>query len=213
MRIPLQHITGRVGFMGLTFKVNGDVLCPRQDTELLVETALSVIEPGMDILDLCTGSGCVIISILDGMRGTRGLGCDISDKALAVAGENAKALNSRAEFVQGDLFEPVTGRYDIITCNPPYIRTDDIDALMPEVKDSEPLNALDGGADGLYYYRRIVKEAKGYLVSGGRLMFEIGVDQRAAVSMLFEQNGYTDIKCYRDYAGNDRVVTAKYTMR
>lgn len=211
-RIPLQHITGVQEFMGLTFKVNEHVLIPRQDTEILVEEVLRDLHDGMRILDMCTGSGCILISLLHYSNGCVGVGADISEKALAVAKENAEKILASADvsFCQSDLFENLTGKYDVIVSNPPYIRSDVIPTLMPEVKDHEPMQALDGTADGLYFYRRIVEESREYLVRGGRLYFEIGHDQGEQVSELLRSTGFREIEVVKDYAGLDRVVAGIY---
>ena len=210
-RKPLQQILGHTGFMGLEFAVNEHVLAPRQDTELLVEEAAKRLQPGMSMLDLCTGSGCVLISLLHLVQGVTGAGVDISGKALAVAKENAKRNFVHPIWRQGDLFAPVAGgRFDLITANPPYIPTEVISGLMPEVRDFEPRRALDGDADGLAFYRRITAEAPDHLKDGGWLLFEIGVDQKIAVETLLFERGFSDIHCYRDYAGNDRVVAGQF---
>ena len=159
-RIPLQYITGEQEFMGLPFKVSPAVLIPRQDTETLVEEALKVMKPGMKVLDMCTGSGCILISILKNITGVEGLGVDISKQALIVAKENAKLNGVLASFERSDLFEMVTDTYDVIVSNPPYIPTEVINGLMPEVAQFEPYQALDGKEDGLHFYRKIVKECK-----------------------------------------------------
>lgn len=210
-RKPLQHILGHTGFMGLDFFVDERVLCPRQDTEILVEEALRYLEPHMSVLDLCTGSGCVLISLLHYGKEIEGTGADISAEALKVATENARRNYVHPVWKQGDLFEAVgDARFDIIVSNPPYIPTDVISGLMPEVRDHEPLMALDGGVDGLDYYRRITKEAPHHINNEGWLLFEIGVDDKIAVeSILFEQ-GFSDIHCVKDYADNDRVVAGQY---
>ncbi len=209
-RIPLQHITGEQGFMGLTFHVNQNVLCPRQDTESLVEVALQRIVPGMRILDMCTGSGCILISLLALARGITGVGVDISEDALVVARENAWTNRVEADFYHGDLFAPIRGmKFDMIVCNPPYIPTKVIEGLMPEVRDHEPHQALDGDIDGLAFYRRITAQAKDCLNPGGFLIFEIGIGQRDEVASLLFTNGFLDIVCYRDYAGNERVILGK----
>ncbi len=216
-RIPLQHLTGKQEFMGLVFRVNESVLIPRQDTEILVEEVLRELQDGMRILDMCTGSGCILISLLHYSNECKGVGVDISCEALDVAQENArKLLEERAErgfagmnyqFLQSDLFENVTGDYEVIVSNPPYIRSDVIATLMPEVREHEPLRALDGMADGLFFYRKIVEQASKYLVSGGRLYFEIGYDQAEEVSALLANAGYEDVSVVKDYAGLDRVVS------
>lgn len=206
--VPLQHILGKQEFMGLEFKVNEHVLIPRQDTELLVEEALKYIHGGMRILDICTGSGCILISLLHYTNDCQGIGVDISEDALEVANENAKRLNSTATFIESDLFDKVEGKFDIIVSNPPYIRSNVVDTLMPEVLEHEPRLALDGREDGLYFYRKIIKEAKTYAHAETYLLFEIGYDQGEAVSKLLEEEGYIEIQVLKDYAGLDRVVSA-----
>ena len=205
--VPLQYITGEQEFMGISFHVNEAVLIPRQDTETLVEEALKVVRPGMKVLDMCTGSGCILISILKNVVDIEGFGYDISKQALNVAKENAKLNNVNAVFERSDLFEDVTDTFDIIVSNPPYIPTDVIGGLMPEVAVYEPIQALDGKEDGLYFYRRIVKDALGYLNPGGKLLFEIGHDQGEAVSELMRNAGFCDVRVIKDLAGNDRVVS------
>ncbi len=157
-RVPLQYITGVQEFMGLPFKVNSHVLIPRQDTETLVEEALKVLEPDMEVLDLCTGSGCIVISLLKHARvGISGTASDISKQALLIAKENAKQNQVETELVRSDLFQNITGKYDVIISNPPYIPTGELSGLMPEVRDFEPLEALDGAEDGLFFYQEITK--------------------------------------------------------
>ena len=210
-RIPLQHITGEQDFMGLTFRVNEHVLIPRQDTEILVEEILKDMQDYCRILDMCTGSGCILISLLHYNNWCEGVGVDISSMALQTAEENGKKLlaeEKRPVWLESNLFEKVEGKFDIIVSNPPYIRSDVIDTLMPEVKDHEPMNALDGTEDGLYFYREIVKQAPEYLKKEGKLYFEIGHDQGADVSELLSQAGYKEIHVVKDYAGLDRVVYA-----
>lgn len=204
--IPLQYITGSQEFMGLEFKVNSHVLIPRQDTETLVEEALKVLEPGMSVLDLCTGSGCVIVSLLKHQEGLIGTASDISKQAILVAKENAKQNQVEAEFVSSDLFKSITGTFDMIISNPPYIPTDVINGLMPEVKNFEPMTALDGKEDGLYFYREIIREAGKFLNSNGYLYFEIGHDQGGRVAAIMEDSGYRNVRVVKDLAGNDRVV-------
>lgn len=203
--VPLQYITGTQEFMGLSFQVSPAVLIPRQDTERLVETALPYCA-GKNVLDLCTGSGCIILSLarLGALRSA--VGCDLSAEALEVAEKNAAALGVKASFVQSDLFEELTEAYDVIVSNPPYIRTEEIRGLMPEVRDHEPRMALDGAADGLYFYREITAKAGEHLTPGGMLFFEIGCDQAEAVVSLMEQHGFREVAVCRDYAGLDRVV-------
>lgn len=205
-RIPLQHILGYQEFMGLRFKVTPDVLIPRQDTEILVEEAMKHLHDGMHILDMCTGSGCILLSLLRYSNDCIGCGVDISEAALFVAGENAKNLDLEADFIQSNLFENVEGKYEIIVSNPPYIPTDVIPTLMEEVKDHEPMGALDGYDDGLYFYREIVKNAKDYLFPGGMLFFEIGCEQAEDVSGMMKEAGYQGVTVCKDLAGLDRVV-------
>lgn len=209
--IPLQHLTGEQEFMGFPFQVNEHVLVPRQDTEILVEEALKVLAPGDHVLDLCTGSGCIAISLWKLCTGLTVDAADLSAEALAVAKENAKALEAGVAFFRGDLFEAVTDRqmYDCIVSNPPYIRTEVIETLSEEVRAHEPYQALDGKEDGLYFYREIVRKSGSYLKPGGHLLFEIGYDQAEAVSMLMQTQGYEEIEVIRDLAGLDRVVKGK----
>ncbi len=205
--VPLQHITGEQDFMGITFWVNEHVLIPRQDTETLVEEALKVIPSGSHILDLCTGSGCVIISLVVHGQGITGIGVDISDEALAVARDNGMRLvGSKVVFERGNLWTGVQGKFNAIVSNPPYIRTEEINHLQSEVKDHEPLLALDGTEDGLYFYRQIVGHAPEYLTEGGWLLVEIGYDQGPDVYALFIESGFKDVEVIKDLAGNNRVV-------
>lgn len=214
-RIPLQYITGVQEFMGLEFKVNEHVLIPRQDTEVLVETVSHYLEKDISILDLCTGSGCILISLLHqfemrtGLE-LKGMGADISRLALETAQENAKNLEVKCFFVETDLFEQVEGSFDIIVSNPPYIPTKVIEELMPEVKSFEPMSALDGMEDGLFFYKKIISQSPGYLQSQGRLFFEIGHDQGNAVSELMKESGFCEVQIIKDLAGLDRVVCGKY---
>ena len=227
--IPLQHITGTQEFMGLKFQVNEDVLIPRQDTEVLVEEALKLVEISVKkkqgnvptdkgmfrMLDMCTGSGCILLSILHyAGRFTEvqleGTGVDISEKALAVASANADTLHVPAEFFFSDLFERVTGHYQMIVSNPPYIRTDVIETLQKEVRWHDPVLALDGKGDGLYFYRKIIEASGGYLTKGGYLLFEIGADQGESVAALMWHLGYRDVAVKKDLAGLDRVVIGVY---
>ena len=208
--IPLQYITGEQEFMGLPFKVNSSVLIPRQDTETLVAEALKIVKPGMKVMDMCTGSGCILISILKKVPDVEGVGFDISKQALNVAKENAKLNGVVAEFERSDLFEAVTDTFDVIVSNPPYIPTDVITTLMPEVAEFEPIGALDGKEDGLYFYRKIVKECKKYLNIGGTILFEIGHDQGEAVSEMLMYAGFTNVRVVKDLAGNDRVVIGEF---
>ncbi len=214
MRIPLQHITGVQEFMGLEFRVSDKVLIPRQDTEILVEEVLRELHDGMCILDMCTGSGCILLSLLHYSNGCEGIGVDISGEALQVAEQNAEALLNGREtdyrFIQGDLFEAVDGKFDIIVSNPPYIPSQVIPTLMPEVQQYEPMLALDGSGDGLFFYRKIAEESGKYLNKGGGIYFEIGHDQAECVSNILAAAGFTEIETVKDYAGLDRVVYATY---
>lgn len=235
-RIPLQHLTGVQAFMGLEFAVDGHVLVPRQDTEVLVEEALRNLHDGMRILDMCTGSGCILISLLHYSNDCRGVGADISGEALAVARGNAERLlgasacawmrdgtevldgcgaddppcaedrQGRISLIESDLFDGIEGRFDIIVSNPPYIRSGEIPGLMPEVREHEPVLALDGGEDGLDFYRRILEGCRAHLCGGGMLFLEIGYDQGEAVSGLLEEAGFLEVAVVKDYAGLDRVV-------
>lgn len=204
--VPLQYITGEQEFMGLPFHVNDAVLIPRQDTETLVEEALKIIRPGMKVLDMCTGSGCILISILKNVVDVEGFGYDISKQAINMAKENAKLNGVTATFERSDLFEDVTDSFDVIVSNPPYIPTDVIGGLMPEVAVYEPIQALDGKEDGLYFYRKIIATASKYLKPEGTLLFEIGHDQGTAVSSLMTEAGFKGVRVVKDLAGNDRVV-------
>jgi release factor glutamine methyltransferase len=221
-RMPLQQILGMTEFMGLPFHVNRHVLIPRQDTETLVEMVLEDCAgdgwQAKSLLDVCTGSGCIAVSLAVKGQFTQVAACDISEEALKVAGRNAEELLKQREtdvpemqFFRGDLFDalPRDGRkYDIITSNPPYIPTGVIATLEPEVKDHEPMLALDGSQDGLLFYRRIAAEAGAYLVHGGSIYLEIGYDQGESVSTLMREAGFENVQVFKDLAGNDRVVRA-----
>ncbi len=215
---PLQYITGEQEFMGLTFHVDSRVLIPRLDTEILAEEALEYVNrkltrgDAVRVLDLCCGSGALGLSIAALHSETDRLEVvisDISEDALEVARQNAEALgvSDRVAFVKGDLFENIEKSFDLIVCNPPYIRTDVIETLDKEVREHEPMLALDGGADGLDIYRRIAEEAPGYLKAGGRLLMEIGYDQAEDVAALLQKE-FDDIKVLKDLAGLDRVIAA-----
>lgn len=204
--IPLQQITGRAYFMGLEFMVNEHVLIPRFDTEVLVEETLKRTKEDAKVLDMCTGSGCIILSIKEMKPGITAAAVDISKEALAVARKNAVNLKSEITFVESDLFAHIQGKYDIIVSNPPYIPTEVIETLSEEVKDHEPLLALDGTEDGLYFYEKISRQAPEYLEDGGFLCFEIGHDQGPAVSEFMKKLGYVDVTIIKDLCGLDRVV-------
>jgi len=224
---PVQYITGKQDFMGLTFTVNPSVLIPRMDTEILVEEVLKELNDKSRILDMCTGSGCILLSLLYYSNDCEGVGVDISEEALSVARDNAGRLildetfdllfktggmgkkrldESKIEFIESNLFNDVKGKFDIIVSNPPYIRSDVIPTLMEEVRDYEPMLALDGKEDGLYFYREIIKKSPTHLNGGGKLFFEIGYDQAEEVVKLMEEAGFKDITVVQDYAHLDRVV-------
>lgn len=209
---PTQYILGEWEFMGLPFAVGEGVLIPRADTETLVETVLEVQKKaGFEtLLDIGTGSGCIPVSLGHYGAFSALLAVDKSPQALAYAAENAAKNGVEISFYESDLFSAVPdtwrGRLGAIVSNPPYIPAAEIPALMAEVRDFEPHSALDGGADGLVFYRKIAAEAKAWLRDGGRLFFEIGYDQGAALLALMEAEGYTEITLRQDLAGRDRVV-------
>lgn len=205
-RIPLQQITGEQEFMGLSFYVNEHVLIPRQDTEILVEETAKFLRDGMQFLDLCTGSGCILLSLLHLKPGVEGTGVDLSPEALKVAEKNRERLGAKAALIQSDLFDKIESAFDVIVSNPPYIKRAEIETLMDEVRLHEPYMALDGHEDGLYFYRKIAEEAPKYLRAGGGLFLEIGCDQGACVAELLRQQGFADVKVVKDLAGLDRVV-------
>ena len=205
-RIPLQQITGEQEFMGLSVYVNEHVLIPRQDTEILVEETAKFLRDGMQFLDLCTGSGCILLSLLHLKPGVEGTGVDLSPEALKVAEKNRERLGANAALIQSDLFDKIESAFDVIVSNPPYIKRAEIETLMDEVRLHEPYMALDGHEDGLYFYRKIAEEAPKYLRAGGGLFLEIGCDQGACVAELLRQQGFADVKVVKDLAGLDRVV-------
>ena len=209
--MPVQYITGYQNFMGLEFMVSKDVLIPRMDTETLVEEVLRLGLSNVRVLDICTGSGCILLSILKYVYGSSGVGVDISDGALGVAKANSEALGIDATFIKSDMFEniPKDERFDIVVSNPPYIRSDVIGTLMSEVKDYEPMSALDGSADGLRFYRIIADRAPEFLNKGGMLFVEIGYDQGEEVSALITEAGFTDVQVIKDLSGLDRVVSGR----
>ena len=205
--VPVQHLTGTMNFMGLDFDVAENVLIPRIDTEYLVEEAMTYVEDGARVLDVCTGSGCILLSLMRFKNAISGVGVDVSDDALALSRKNAEKLGvENVQFIKSDLFQNVEGKFDYILSNPPYIRSSEIDGLMDEVRLHEPHLALDGGEDGLDFYRKIAHEAKEYLESEGRLFFEIGFDEGDALREILSSEGYKDIEVVRDYSGNERVV-------
>lgn len=208
-RQPVAQIIGRRLFWGLSFRVTRDTLDPRPETETLVAEALK--EPFLKVLDLGTGTGCILLSCLKDMPMARGLGTDISDAALQVAIGNTRdlGLEARARFRRSDWFDKVTGAYDLIVSNPPYIATEEMPQLVPEVRDWEPHQALTPGGDGLDAYRAIARGAPARLLPGGRLLVEIGPTQGVAVSVLFRSAGLEDIRVLPDMDGRDRVVAAR----
>ena len=227
-RIPLQHITGRAPFMGYEFFVNANVLIPRADTEVLAEQAFLEMKrqfrikessgaglAPVQVLDMCTGSGCIAISLAC-MAREAGLACeitavDLSCGALAVAERNNRQLcGGCVQFIRSNLFDalPDTKKFDIIVSNPPYIRSGEIEKLMPEVRVHEPWMALDGKEDGLYFYRKIVEDGRYFLKEKGAILFEIGYDQGMQVLRILECNGYEQGRITKDLAGLDRVAAA-----
>ena len=227
-RVPLQYLMGECEFMGFDFSVDERVLIPRQDTECLVELAVEDIrnvktqnrcefnnaadqknEQKVKVLDLCTGSGCIGISVKKLCQNAEVILADISEGALAVAKKNAENLNANITLIRGNLFENIEGRFDYILSNPPYIPSQVIQGLMPEVKDHEPRMALDGEPDGLKFYRILAEEGKKYLKNGGEIYMEIGWNQAKDVTEIFEAMGFSGLRTVRDMAGNDRVVCAR----
>lgn len=216
-REPLQYITGVQNFMGYDFCTSKNVLIPRQDTEVLVETALNItkhIDGSVDVLDMCCGTGCIGISYGLMRPGSRVVLADISEDAIKTTHKNIEKLcgdTDRFRVVGTDLFENVEGRFDLILSNPPYIKSGVIDTLMPEVRDNEPRLALDGMEDGLYFYRIIVSQARKYIKDEGYVVFEIGNDQAEDVQHLLVESGYDDVHVVRDLCRNDRVVYGRYS--
>ena len=206
---PLAYILGERWFMGLRFTVTPDVLIPRQETELLAETAIQLLRFGdfATVLDLCTGSGCVAVSISKYSR-ARVSAADISSAALEVAKQNAKDLGAKVTFVESDLFNDVTGTYDIITANPPYVSEDVYKGLMREVRDFEPKMALLAKDRGLAFYRRIAKDAPKYLNKRGMLLLEIGEEQGSDVRAILMEEGFSNVDIRKDYSGHARLATA-----
>lgn len=207
-RVPLQHITGEQEFMGFTFQVNQHVLIPRQDTEILVEE-VAKLGKGKRILDMCTGSGCIILSLEQLCEPQMTVGVDFSKDALLVAMENGKTFHSNTKWIHSDLFTNIEGTFDIIVSNPPYIETKVIEGLEEEVRCHEPYMALNGGEDGLVFYRKIIEQSEQYLNKDGFLCFEIGYNQGDAVKQYMEDKGFTQCRIIKDLAGLDRVVIGK----
>lgn len=217
--MPLQQITGHQQFMDFDFIVNENVLIPRPETELLVEQVVSYVKGqecvnfhkkncSIKVLDMCTGSGCIAISVDKMCANTDVTAVDISDKALEVARQNNFRNQGNVTFVKSNLFENIKEKYDIIISNPPYTPTGDIDELMDEVKDHEPHLALDGSDDGLKFYREIGKQAMNYFNENGKIFLEIGYDQGKTVPDLLKKNGFSEIQVLKDLSGNDRMVIA-----
>ena len=209
---PLAYVLGEWYFYGLTFKLNGDCLIPRPDTEHIVEAAIGLLPKGGRFIDLCSGSGCIGISVLHCRPDAEGDALEISPNAYSVSVENGESIgvSKRYHPVCGDLFryEP-SGKYDCVISNPPYIRSDVIPTLDSSVKDHEPLRALDGGESGMDFYRYILKEYREHLADGGCFVFEIGYDQREDITALAEELGYGYCRVTKDYGGNDRVAIIK----
>lgn len=218
-REPLQHITGRQEFWGFDFRVTPDVLIPRPETEFVVESAIRAAgkRPGLTIIDLCTGSGCIAVSLAKELPGARIFATDVSEKALSVARENAGShdVSSRIRFIEGDLFEPLEeldlrGRVDIITANPPYIRSGDLPALQPEVKKFEPERALISGPEGTEIHRSILEAAPDFLKKRGAVIMEMGLGQAEGLIKIVNEDGrYSAPEILKDLAGIDRVIVAK----
>lgn len=213
--VPLQKITGTADFCGLTFSVRGEVLIPRQDTELLAVLSVSRIremeraKKSVRVLDLGTGSGCLAIAIKKFCPGADVTASDVSPAALDAARENAQNVGVEIRLVKSSLFQDLPEVYSIIVSNPPYIRTSVIGELMEEVRLHEPRLALDGGPDGLFFYREIVRESGRHLEPGGWLCLEIGYDQGPAVSELLKMAGFSEVSVRKDLSGLDRVLLAR----
>lgn len=221
-REPLHYILGYVEFYGLKIKVGKGVLIPRPETELLVEEAIkrfTVYGSRFTVLDLCTGSGCLALALAKEFSDAHVYGTDISEVAIRYAKENAKINGiNNVTFLRGSLFKPIKKlftvhrspfTFDLIVSNPPYIRKNDIKELQPEIREWEPIEALDGGEDGLDYYRAIIPDAKSYLRDGGYIILELGLGHADAVKEMAEDAGFIDISLIRDYAGIERIFIAK----
>jgi release factor glutamine methyltransferase len=218
-REPIAYITGRQEFWSLEFRVSPDVLVPRPETERLVEIALPLARElpqihALQVLDIGTGSGAIAISLAKELPSAVIWATDVSPAALEIARSNAarNGVAPRVRFFHGDLFDAIaelSGRFDLIVSNPPYICSAEMDALEPEVSRWEPRDALDGGTDGLDFYRRIARQARDYLTPNGAVAVEVGADMGKEVSRLFSAGGYTGVAISQDYAGRDRVVVAR----
>lgn len=208
VRVPVSQLVGRRAFYGRDFEISRDVLDPRPETETLIELALS--EPFARVLDLGTGSGCILVSLLAERPSATGVGADLSEAACLQASANAvrHAIADRASIIRSDWFGQVEGRFDLIVSNPPYLAQDEMARVAPELRDHEPEMALTDGADGLSAYRVIASEAQGYLTATGRVLVEIGATQGASVAALFRQAGWGRVRVAQDLDGRDRVVWA-----
>lgn len=211
IRVPVSHLVGERGFYGRRFKISRDVLDPRPETEALIECALSV--PFETVLDLGTGSGCILVTLLAEMPGSRGLGVDISEAACLQASANAvlHRVEARADIRRSDWFDDVDGRYDLIVSNPPYLAVGEMETVAPELREHEPRIALTDEADGLSAYRVIAESAAAHLNPNGRVMVEIGWLQGDAVSGIFRAAGWKSISVMPDLDGRDRVICAQLT--
>lgn len=215
---PVQYITNEQSFMNLKFYVDENVLIPQPDTEVLVETALTEVDKTIKILDLCTGSGAIAVALEHFLeeKEVEIVATDISEKALEIAKKNAIAnnANTKIKFIQSDLFTKIPKqKFDLIVSNPPYIETETIKTLSKEVQH-EPKIALDGGEDGLAFYRRIAKEAFDYLEDEGKLLLEIGYNQKEKVmALLQKEKKYVNIRCIKDFENRDRVIVAEKLKR
>lgn len=208
---PIQYITNFQEFFGLDFYVDENVLIPQPDTEILVEEIIEICkyrENVPKILDICTGSGAIAIALAKQMK-VEIVASDISPKALEIAKKNAEKHRTKIEFLESDMFEKINQKFDMIVSNPPYIETKTIESLSPEVKN-EPQIALDGGEDGLKFYRVLARKAKDYLEENGVLAVEIGYNQRESVLEIFRNAGFCDIYAKQDLAGKDRIVVGKW---
>jgi len=227
---PIQYIVGQIEFLGLTIKVGRGVLIPRPETELLVEEAIKAVmrnkisvaskeknalrvtqRASLSVLDLCTGSGCIALSLAKEFPDAEVYGTDLSKEALVYAKKNAKANDIKnVTFLQGSLFEPVKGKaYDLITANPPYIRRSELETLQREIRDWEPISALDGGEDGMDFYRTILSSADQFLNPSGSIFLELGYDQAEAVKKIAKRQGFNDVAVINDYAGIGRILAAR----
>ena len=208
--IPLQYITNMQEFMGINFYVDENVLIPRPDTEVLVEEVIKLAKEkeNIAILDMCTGSGAIAIALAEYLTNAKITASDKSKKALVVAQKNAKNTKASIQFIESDLFGNIKDKFDIIVSNPPYIESDVIKCLDKEVQ-KEPMMALDGGKDGLDFYRKIAKQARAYLNEDGYLALEIGYNQKEKVKELLKKEGYREIYSKKDFGDNDRIVIGK----